>query len=161
LAYIKGAFTYVSGPLFIREFNLNSAATVKQGMPVRLNGAGNLIESQGTDSILAGFILHDAVNSVPSGKALVAVPGDGRTIFVATAAAGVTASLASSGLTLGQIKSGNSWFLSASGSTVSAMYVVVPREDGSTLDSTDSSVFVQVIGNLADPFALQLVAPVI
>ena len=160
MAYVKGAFTYVSGPLFIREFNLNSAATVKQGMPVRLNGAGDLIESQGTDSVLAGFILHDAVNSVPPGKALVAVPADGRTVFVATGNTSVTASTASSGLTLGQVKSGNSWFLIKSGSTVSAMYVVVPREDGSTLDSTDSSVFVQVIGNIATPFALQLINPI-
>ena len=161
MAYLKGAFTYVSGPLFIREFNLASAATVKQGMPVKLDGAGNIIESLGTDSVLAGFILHDAANSVPAGKCLLAIPGDARTVFVATSGSGVAASNLSSGATLGQFKSGNSWFLSASGSTISAMYVVVPREDGSTLDSTDSSVFVQVIGNLQRPFGQQIVNPVI
>ena len=161
MPYLKGAFTYVSGPLFIREFNLASAATVKQGMPVKLDGASNIIESLGSDTVLAGFILHDAVNSVPAGKCLVAVPADGRTIFAGTGNTSVTASVASSGATLGQVKSGNSWFLVASGSTISAMYVVVPREDGSTLDSTDSSVFVQVIASAGRPFAQAAQAPVI
>lgn len=161
MAYLKGGFGYVSGPLSIRAFNLKSTATVKAFMPCRVNGAGDLIESQGTDSILAGFILHDAANSVPPGKALVMVPVPGQTVFVGTAAAGVTASLASSQLTLGQFKSGNSWYLDASGSTVSALYVVVPREDGSTLDSTDSSIWVQVIQETVSPFGMDVTAIII
>ena len=160
MAHVKGGFGYVSGPLSIRAFNLKSTATVKAFMPVRVNGAGDLIESQGTDSILAGFILHDAANSVPPGKALVMVP-TAQTVFVGTAAAGVTASVASSQLTLGQFKSGNSWYLDASGSTVSALYVVVPREDGSTLDSTDSSIWVQVIQETTSPFGMDVTAIVI
>ena len=151
MGHPKGGFAYVSGPLTLRSFNLASAATVKANMPVRVNGAGNIIESQGTDSILAGFITHDAANSVPPGKALVLVPTD-ETILVGTAASGVVASLASSQLTLGHFKSGNSWYFDASGSTVSALYVIVPREDGSTLDSTDSSIWVQCIGAQVSPF---------
>lgn len=151
MGHPKGGFAYVSGPSSIRAFNLNSAATVKAFMPVRMNGAGNIIESQGTDSILAGFIQHDAANSIPPGKCLVMV-GTPQTVFVGTAAAGVTASNASSQLTLGQFKSGNSWYFDASGSTVSALYVIVPREDGSTLDSTDSSIWVQIIQAQSSPF---------
>lgn len=160
MAHVKGGFGYVSGPLSIRAFNLKSTATVKAFMPCRVNGAGDLIESQGTDSILAGFILHDAANSVPPGKALVVVP-TAQTVFVGTAAAGVTASVASSQLTLGQFKSGNSWYFMASGSTVSALYVIVPREDGSTLDSTDSSIWVQVIQEPTSPFGMDVTAIVI
>jgi hypothetical protein len=160
MGHPKGGFGYVSGPLNIRAFNLKSTATVKAFMPCRVNGAGDLIESQGTDSILAGFILHDAANSVPPGKALVAVPNS-QNVFVGTAAAGVTASVASSQLTLGQFKSGNSWYFMASGSTVSALYAIVPREDGSTLDSTDSSIWVQVIQETVSPFGMDVTAIVI
>ncbi len=160
MGHPKGGFNYVSGPLTIRAFNLNSAATVKAFMPCRVNGAGNLIESQGTDSVLAGFILHDAANSVPPGKALVMVP-TAQTVFIGTAASGVGASTASSQLTLGQFKSGNSWYLDASGSTVSALYVVVPREDGSTLDSTDSSIWVQAIQEVVTPYGMDVTAIVI
>ena len=159
MGHPKGGFAYVSGPLNIRAFNLKSTATVKAFMPVRQNGAGDLIESQGTDSTFAGFILHDAANSVPAGKALVLVPAD-RTIFVGTAAAGVTASTASSGLTLGVFKSGNSWYLANSASSQSALFIVVPREDGSTLDSTDSSVWLSVLGSAKYPFDATLQAPI-
>ena len=160
MGHPKGGFGYVSGPVNIRAFNLKSTATVKAFMPCRVNGAGDLIESQGTDSILAGFILHDAANSVPAGKALVMVP-TATTVFVGTAAAGVAASTASSQLTLGHFKSGNSWYLDNSASTVSALYVVVPREDGSTLDSTDSSIWVQVIQETVSPFGMDVTAIVI
>ena len=74
---------------------------------------------------------------------------------------GTVASNLSSGATLGQAKSGNSWYLQKSGSTVTALYVVVPREDGSTLDSTDSSVFVQVLGIVPRPFNESAAAPAI
>ena len=159
MGHPKGGFAYVSGPLNIRAFNLNSAATVKAMMPVRINGAGNLIESQGTDSVLAGFILHDAANSVPAGKALVLVPAD-RTVVVGTAAAGVTGSTASSGLTVGVFKSGNSWYVANSASTQSALFTVVPREDGTTVDSTDSSIWLSVLGSAKFPYDVPVAAPV-
>jgi hypothetical protein len=151
MAYPVG-FTYVSGPLFIREFNLTSTTTVKGIQPVMISGAGTIIESLATSQTLAGFILHDAVNSVPAGKCLVAVPADGRTIWASIVTTGVAASALSSGATLGMAKSGNSWYLT--GSPTTAIFVVVPREDGSTIDSTDSSIFVQVIGQQVRPFAL-------
>lgn len=160
MGHPKGGFNYVSGPLSVRAFNIASAATVKAFMPCRMNGAGNIIESQGTDSILAGFILHDAANSTPAGKCLLMV-GTPQTVFVGTAASGVVASNSSSQLTLGQFKSGNSWYFDASGSTVSALYVIVPREDGSTLDSTDSSIWVQIIQAQSSPYEVTTPAIVI
>ena len=150
MAYSPG-FTYVSGPVFIREFNLTSTTTVKGGNPVMISGAGTIIESLATAQTLAGFIIHDAVNSIPSGKCLVQVPAD-RTVFASIVTGGVAASALSSGATLGHAKTGN--FFYVTGSPTTAIYVVVPREDGSTIDSTDSSVFVQVIGQQVRPFGL-------
>lgn len=151
-------FTYVSGPTFIREFNLASASTVKANNPVMLNGASDIIESLATAQTIAGFILHDAANSVPAGKCLVTIPTE-RAIFASIVTGGVAASGLSSGATLGQAKTGN--FFYVTGSPTTAIYVVVPREDGSTIDSTDSSVFVQVIGQQVRPFNLAAPAQVI
>jgi hypothetical protein len=109
---------------------------------------------------LAGFILHDAANSVPPGKCLVMVPADGRTIFTGTGGNGV-ASTISSGVTLGMFKSGNSWYLSNSASTVSAIFQTVVREDGTVMDSADSSIWVQVIQAASLPFNPSVQAPVI
>jgi hypothetical protein len=149
----------VSGPADIRAFNLASTATVKAFQPVKINAAGAIVESLGTDSVLAGFILHDAANSVPPGKCLVMVPND-DTIFAGTAAAGLTSNT-SSGQTLGVTKSGNSWYLEVSASTKIGMFIVVLREDGSTIDSNDSSVWVQVIQGASYPFHAAVSTPVI
>jgi len=152
MAYPVG-FTYISGPMFVREFNLTSTATFKQNNPVVISGAGTIIESGGTTNTIAGFAVHDAANSVPAGKVLVMIPAEGRTVFASIVTTGVAASALSSGATLGMAKSGNSWY--ATGSPTTALFVVVPREDGSTIDSTDSSIFIQVLGGVVRPFAQQ------
>lgn len=152
MAAIQG-FVYVSGPVMIREFTSNSTATFAAFQPVMLSNTGNLItESAGTASSIVGFSLHRAIDSVPSGKVLVSVPAD-RTVFSSIATTGIAASALSSGATLGMAKSGNTFFLSSSAAT--ALFVVVPREDGSTIDSTDSSVWVQVLGNNIRVFGQQ------
>jgi hypothetical protein len=151
MAYRPG-FTYVSGPEpVIREFNLTSTATVRQGNPVMVGGAGTIIESLATAQTLAGFINHDAVDSLPAGKCLVSVPQLG-TIFASIVTGGVGASALSSGATLGHAKTGNNFYVT--GSPTTAIYVVVPRGDGSTVDSADSSIWVQVIGQQVRPFGL-------
>ena len=157
MAYQPG-FTYVSGPSFIREFNLTSTTTVKANNPVMISGAGTIIESLATAQTLAGFIIHDAANSIPAGKCLVMVPAD-RTVFASIVTGGVAASGLSSGATLGHAKTGNNFYVT--GSPTTAIYVVVPREDGSTIDSTDSSIFVQVIGQQQRPFGLSAPTQVI
>lgn len=151
MAYPPG-FTYVSGPVQLREFNLTSTTTVKANNPVILIGAGTISESLATAQTLAGFIQHDAANSVPPGKCLVLVP-TARTVFASLLSSGVAASGCSSGLTLGHAKTGNNFWLM--GSPTTAIYIIVPREDGSTIDSTDSSIWVQVIGNQVRPFEQQ------
>ena len=157
MAYQPG-FTYVSGPVFIREFNLLSTTTVKANNPVMLSTGANIAESLATSQTLAGFILHDAANSVPAGKCLVQVPTE-RTVFASIVTGGVAASALSSGATLGHAKAGNNFYVT--GSPTTAIYVVVPREDGSTIDSTDSSIFVQVIGQQIRPFNLSVPTQVI
>jgi hypothetical protein len=152
MAYPPG-FTYVSGPEpVIREFNLTSTATVRRNNPVMISGAGTIIESLATAQTLAGFIVHNAVDSLPAGKCLVAVPQSG-TIFASIITGGVAASGLSSGATLGHAKTGNDFYVT--GSPTTAIYVVVPRGDGSTINSTDSSIWVQVIGQQVRPFELQ------
>ena len=157
MAYPPG-FTYVYGPVQIREFNLTSTTTVKINNPVMISGAGTIIESLATAQTLAGFIQHDAANSVPPGKCLVMVPSE-RAVFASIVTGGVAASALSSGATLGHAKTGNNFYVT--GSPTTAIYVVVPREDGSTVDSTDSSVWVQVIGQQHRPFGLEVPTQVI
>jgi len=151
MGYLPG-FTYVSGPEpVIREFNLNSSATVRGRNPVMLNANGDIIESLATAQTLAGFIAHNAADSLPAGKCLVAVPTAG-TVFASLVTGGVAASGLSSGATLGHAKTGNYFYVT--GSPTTAIYVVVPRGDGSTVDSADSSIWVQVIGHQVRPFGL-------
>lgn len=146
MAYPFG-FTYVSGPCFIRGLNVASAATFAAFQPLRLNAASDVAESLVTQNQILGFSLARAIDSLPAGKVNVLVPSD-RAIFASLTTA--AASEVSSGVTGGMIKSGNSWYFHPSG--ISNIFVVVPREDGSTLDSTDSSVWVQVNGAALRPF---------
>ena len=144
MAYPQG-FTYVSGPVFIREFNSESTATYAALQPVMLsNNNFKITESSGTASSIVGFSMHRAVDSVPAGKVLVSIPAD-RTIYASICSNNIAASALSSGLTMGITKSGNTFYSVAAGSAVTALFVIVPREDGSTIDSTDSSVWVQVL----------------
>ena len=144
MAYPQG-FTYVSGPVFIREFNSESTATYAALQPVMLsNNNFKITESSGTASSIVGFSMHRAVDSVPAGKVLVSIPAD-RTIYASICSNNIAASALSSGLTMGIAKSGNTFYSVAAGSAVTALFVIVPREDGSTIDSTDSSVWVQVL----------------
>lgn len=152
MAAIQG-FVYVSGPVFIREFNSQSTATFAAFQPLMLSNTGNLAtESAGTVSSIIGFSMHRAIDSVPAGKTLVSVPAD-RTIYSSICSNNVAASALSSGATIGMVKSGNTFYLQSSAAT--ALFVVVPREDGSTIDSTDSSVWVQVLGNNQRVFGQQ------
>ena len=144
MAYLQG-FQYVSGPVFIREFNSESTATYAALQPVMLsNNNFKITESSGTASSIVGFSMHRAVDSVPAGKVLVSIPAD-RTIYASICSNNIAASALSSGLTMGITKSGNTFYSVAAGSAVTALFVIVPREDGSTIDSTDSSVWVQVL----------------
>ena len=152
MAYPQG-FTYVSGPKFIREFNLASACTVVAFQPVVTDSTGSIIESLATMAWLTGFILHRAVDSVPAGKCLVMIPGE-RTIWASICTAGATAANLASRNTGFHVKSGNSFYFDASAhsSYASNLYTIVPREDGSTIDSTDSSIWVQVNQAALVPF---------
>ena len=142
MAYPQG-FTYVSGPVFIREFNSESTATYAALQPVMLsNNNFKITESSGTASSIVGFSQHRAVDSVPAGKVLVSIPAD-RTVYASICSNNVAASALSSGATIGMVKSGNTFYLQSSAAT--ALFVVVPREDGSTIDSADSSVWIQVL----------------
>jgi len=57
-----------------QRFPLASTCSAKKGSLVMLDGARNLAEYVSTSSHYVGVILHDSVNSIPTGYALVAVP---------------------------------------------------------------------------------------
>ena len=110
MAYPQG-FTYVSGPVFIREFNSESTATYAALQPVMLsNNNFKITESSGTASSIVGFSMHRAVDSVPAGKVLVSIPAD-RTIYASICSNNIAASALSSGVTMGIVKSGNTFYL--------------------------------------------------
>jgi hypothetical protein len=127
--------------------NVASAATFAAFQPLRLNAASDVAESLATQNQLLGFSLARAIDSLPAGKVNVLVP-TAQAIFASLTTA--AASDVSSGVTGGMVKSGNSWYFIPSG--ISNLFTVVPREDGSTLVSTDSSVWVQVNGAALRPF---------
>lgn len=152
MAYPQG-FSYVKGPLVIQEFTQASATTFSVNSPVMIDSTGSIIESKATSGYLTGFALSNSSASVPAGKTLVFIPNE-RNIIVSICTTAASAANCASGSTGFHVKSGNTFFFVPSG--VSAfgtnMYVIVPREDGSTIDSTDSSVWLVVNAAALSPF---------
>lgn len=144
MAYPQG-FSYVKGPLILQEYNQASASTFNIFSPVMIDSTGSIIESLATSGYITGFSTSLSSNSVPKGKCLVFQPNE-RTVIASICTTGASAANVASGSTGFHVKSGNTYFFVPSG--VSAfgtnLYTVVPREDGSTIDSTDSSVWLVV-----------------
>lgn len=152
MAYPQG-FSYIKGPLNIQEFTQASATTFSINSPVMIDSTGSIIESKATSGYITGFAMSNSSASVPAGKCIVVIPNE-RTIFASICTTGASAANCASGSTGFHVKSGNTFFFVPSG--VSAfgtnLYTIVPREDGSTIDSTDSSVWLVVNGQNLLPF---------
>jgi hypothetical protein len=150
VAYPDG-FTYVSGPYELRRFNVASTATFKARNPVMLGGARTVIEpSVTTNPGVIGICLNDAASSIYGTEILVLVPNE-QTVFATKVPTGVAASALSAGQAYNIAKSGD-YFRVDTTSQASAKVVIVPRGDGSTINSVDSSVFVQFAMNWIYPF---------
>lgn len=163
MTYAAG-FTYVSGPYDIRRSVASSAQTFTRGQPVSLEGLGNTVKiATSASSSIFGIALQDATVSLYNSEVLVLVPNE-QTVF-ASFCTGAAASLLSAGLfynlktTITQIststgvQTGYNNLVVDSSSTASALVGIVSRGDGTTVDSGDSSVFVQFLGNKLAPFA--------
>ena len=151
MAYPLG-FTYISGPYEIRRFNILSTATFKGRNPVQLGGARTVIEaSVATSPGIIGIAMNDAANSIYGSEILVLVPNQ-ETVFATQVQTGVAASALSAGAAYNLEKAGDYWRVDTD-SQASAKAVIVPRGDGTTVNSADSSVFIQFMANWLYPYS--------
>jgi len=150
MAYPDG-FTYISGPYELRRFTALSTATFKGRNPVMLGGTRTVIEaSVATAPGIIGIAMNDAANSIYGGEILVMVPNE-QTVFATKVQTGVAASALSAGQAYNLEKAGD-YFRVDTDSQASAKAVIVPRGDGTTINSADSSVFVQFMKDWIYPF---------
>lgn len=150
MAYPNG-FHYVSGPYDIRRFNVLSTATFLAGNPVMLSGARVCIEaSSATAPYIAGIAMNDAADSIYGSEILVLVPNE-QTVFAAKVQTGVAASALSAGFAYATEKSGN-YIRVDTDSQATPKVMIVPRGDGTTIDSADSTVFVSFLKDVIGPY---------
>ena len=150
MAYPDG-FTYVSGPYELRRFNVLSTATFKARVPVNLSAARVIQEMPIVSNYITGIAMNDAANSIYGSEILVMVPNE-QTVFATITDTGLAASVLSQGFSYNIKKSGNNFRLDTA-SQATARVTIVPRGDGTTIDSTDSSIFVQFLQTFIYPFA--------
>jgi len=148
-SYPKG-FSYVKGTFQTFRSAISSTATFKGGNPVAYSYGRTLVEAASNSTQIVGIALHDAANSIYAGSCLVQrlFPD---TVFATIVQTGVSASALSAGEVYGIEKSGNHLRIDPDSRTT-PMVVIVPRDDGSTIDSTDSSVWVMFLGQVIGPF---------
>ena len=149
-SYADG-FSYVKGPFETFVSVISSTATFRKGAPLTYSDDRTLIEAGSDTTALVGIALHDAANSVYAGKALVQkiLP---NTIWATKIETDVSASAISAGQAYNIEKSGNNLRLDVD-SQSTPMVVIVPREDGTTIDSGDSSVWVTFVQNQVGLYA--------
>lgn len=150
MAYPDG-FTYVSGPYDLRRFVVASTATFVARNPVTISGARTIIESNTTRFYIAGIAQNDAANSIYGSEILVHVPTE-QTVYAVKVPTGVAASALSAGFAYNIAKS-NNYFRVDTSSQASACVMIVPRGDGSTINSADSTVYVQFLKDFLGPYA--------
>lgn len=119
-----------------RLLTLTSASTISQGSAVVLAGARTVSEYSGGQGGILGFIKHDSQQSLPAGKAVIAIPRAGCTAFI-DVPTGVVASALSLGESYGLYKLTNFCSYLTTGYTSAASRVVSLV---GTLDSTTSTI---------------------
>lgn len=144
-------FTYVKGPVKYVLSTLSSTCTVRARNPVTLSDDRTVIEADSDSSAIYGIAVHDAADSLPAGKILIEIP-TADTVYANVIATNVVASALSVGQAWGITKSGNHLRMNPASDTT-RMLTVVPRDDFSTCDSNDSSVFCSWLGNVLGVFS--------
>lgn len=118
-----------------RLLDLTAASTLTKGTAVALAGARTVSEYSGGQAGLLGFIKHNSGNSLPAGKAVIAIPRDGCTAY-----ADVPTGLTASSLSLGEAYG----IYAASGGVVSAI---------TTAAYSDASRVVEIVGPIDSTFS--------
>lgn len=154
MAYVDG-FTYIQGPFQIRKSTLSVGQTFKRGTPVTLSDDRTVIEVASDTSFVFGIAMHDAADSIGGPTqgtvAEIGVPTM-ETVFAVKVTGGVAASALSVGEALSMATASDAFRFVGARSAGSEHVVIVPRADGTTIDSDDSSVYVQFIGNVLGVF---------
>jgi hypothetical protein len=144
VAYPNG-FNYVSGPLRYVLSTVSSTATFVARVPVTLNDDRSVGEAASDTTALFGVAHHNAADSIYAGKCLIEVPTE-QTVYAVKVQTGVATSALSIGQSYGLEKSGN-YLRVDTDSQATPFVTLVPRDDGSTCDSADSTVFVTILGD--------------
>lgn len=149
MALING-FQYVQGPYKTFLSTISSTATFKAFNPVAYGLGRTLVEATSADTVIVGIAQHDAANSIYAGKCLVLAVFP-ETVFATKTRTNIAASNLSAGIAMDITKSGN--YIMPADSRATAAVIIVPRQDGSTIDSTDSSIWVQFLTAKMGPYA--------
>lgn len=144
MAYQDG-WNYVSGPMRYVLSTVSSTATFVGRNPVTLSDDRTLIEADSDTTAFFGIAAHDAADSIYAGKCLIEVP-TAQTVYAIKIGTSAAASEVSAGQSIDIEKSGN-YLIGNEDSQTTPMVTIVPRDDGTTLDSADSSVFVNILGD--------------
>jgi len=150
MAYQNG-WTYVSGPIKYVLSTVSSTATFKGRNPVTLSDDRTLIEAASDTTAIFGIAAHDAANSIYAGKCLVEIP-TADTVYAIKIGTGAAASELSAGQSMDIEKSAN-YLIGNEDSQTTPFVTIVPRDDGTTLDSADSTVWVHIHGNKLGVFS--------
>jgi hypothetical protein len=144
MAFPNG-FHYVSGPVKRVLSTVSSTATFRRGCPVTLSDDRTVIEADSDSTAIYGIACHDAADSIRAGTCLVEIPTN-ETVYAGKIGTAAAASEVSAGQSVAIEKSGN-YFILNEDSQTTEMVTIVPRDDFSTLDSDDSTVFFQWNGD--------------
>jgi hypothetical protein len=144
MAFPNG-WSYVKGPIKYVLSTISSTCTVKARNPVTLSDDRTILEADSDSTAIYGIAAHDAADSIYAGKMLVEIP-EATTVYAIKIGTSAAASEVSVGQSFDIEKSGN-YLIGNEDSCGSPMVTVVPRDDFSTLDSADSTVFITILGD--------------
>lgn len=146
-------FQYVRGGKKMYLSNVSSTATFRAGNPVSLCTIDrSLVESTSASSSIFGIAQANAADSLGgslAGKCLVLVPEE-DTVFEAAVETDGAAANFLAGQAYNIEKNGN-YFRVDIDSSASARVILIPKGDGSVLDSANSTVFCQFLKDFQSP----------
>lgn len=147
MAFPNRGFQYVQGTYELRRSAVSSTATFKAGNPVTLSDDRTLIEADSDSTAIFGIAQNDAGDSLAgagnTGLCNVLIPYP-DTVFEVKIETDVAGSALSIGQSYNIEKSGDYLRVDVD-SQATPFVTIVPRGDGSTLDSANSTIYVQFL----------------
>lgn len=128
------------------QFDVLSTATFIRGGLTSVSPIGQVREYLSIHSVALGIAMHDSVNSLPAGKAIVKVPDGADCTAWITMPVGIAASALSAGQPMGSTKSGNDHVFQANPSLTSRLGITTGRF---TISPLSEAEFVPNVTNWA------------